>query len=206
MCCCAASAGAIIGITIGAVVTAAVLAGAAVAAYKKLAARHQDNTEQLIRYNNTAFNADSDSPSGGPCASTGCEGVADNQSHASVAVTIPTAAVAVAAAHAADKPKPYTPILVAPPPAVAADKSKPITPTHTAPAAVAAARAPSLGKATHAVATASQVPLVASQDEGMAIGFTGEELASALRNVQHAVGQKLIFCVEDSPMAEAGEH
>ncbi|KAF6255356.1 hypothetical protein COO60DRAFT_227857 [Scenedesmus sp. NREL 46B-D3] len=38
---------------------------------------------------------------------------------------------------------------------------------------------------------------------GMSIGFTGEELSTALRGVQHAVAQQLIFAVEDSPLAGA---
>jgi hypothetical protein len=90
----------------------------------------------------------------------------------------------VAAAHAADKPKP-------------AASGKPAAVEAAAPikAALAAEKPMSL-----------QLTTPALHDEGMAIGFTGEELSSALRDVQHAVAQTLIFAVEDSPVATAGKH
>jgi hypothetical protein len=160
---CAATAGPVIGITVGAIATAAVLAGAAFAAYKKLESRHKDDTKGLIKQKNDALNMDLESPFAGSHPSAGLEG-AGSQPHATVSVTIPTAAVAVASA-----------------PVKATDA------------------------AANQVPATSRVAQTEPRDEGMAAGFTGEELASALRNVQHAVTQKLIFCVEDSPLAAAGE-
>jgi hypothetical protein len=205
---CAATAGAVAGITVGAIVTALVLAGAAFAAYKKLEARHKGNNQGIIpTYNDNPFYADSESPFARLQQPAGFEGAGKrwgvvsamfphtrrkpcdplSQPHGAVAVTIPTATVT--AAHAADKPKPSASSHAAP---GATPKSVGAAPVK---AAVAAAKHTSLRPET---------PV--SHDEGMAIGFTGEELSSALRNVQHAVAQQLIFAVEDSPLTGAGEH
>jgi hypothetical protein len=69
------------------------------------------------------------------------------------------------------------------------------------PAAAAAAAACKAGSQQHQVAVMADD---VSSDEGMVVGFTGEELSSALRNVQHAVSHTLVIAVEDSPLGSAG--
>ncbi|WIA41614.1 hypothetical protein OEZ86_008974 [Tetradesmus obliquus] len=80
--------------------------------------------------------------------------------------------------------------------------TSPLPPIAAATAATAAAAAPAAFKAHsfNSSTTSKQVAVTVS-DGGMVVGFTGEELCSALQEVQHVVTHKLIIAVEDSPLA-----